>query len=61
MVNGLKKTTLRKSDRKSEVQLVHNDVYWPGCCEGDYYTLSGPQPKRVGLTPSCKGPIHLYA
>jgi len=35
-----------KIDRKSDVELVPNDLYWQGSCTGFQYTLGGPQLKR---------------
>ena len=39
------KSTLRKSDRVSEVELIHDDLYWPESFKGFNHTLGGPQLK----------------
>ena len=46
-VNGLKRVLGEYLDIEPKVDLIHNDLYWAASCQGFYYTLGGPPPKRV--------------
>jgi len=46
-VKGKKRKTKEGLDIETEVDLVHNILYWAASTEGFFYTLGGPQPKRV--------------